>query len=87
MYYVYVITEQETGKRYVGFTSDLRKRIAQHNGPRGSRYTQKGKWILAYYEAFLNKQDALKREKKLKQDGRSKYHLFQRIKKSLTGQK
>ncbi len=87
MYYVYVIVERESRKRYIGYSSDLRKRIAQHNQGKGSSFTTKGNWILVYYEAFLNRKDALIREKKLKQDGRSKYHLFRRIENSLTGQK
>ena len=87
MYYVYVIVQNDTGKRYIGFTSDLKRRIAEHNKYSGSKYTKEGNWSLIYYEAFLNKKDALLREKKLKHDGRAKYHLFKRIEHSLAGQK
>ena len=86
MYYVYVITERQTEKRYVGYTGDLKRRIAEHNKHSGSKYTKEGNWCLVYYEAFLNKKDAVVREKKLKQDGRAKYHLFKRIEHSLAGQ-
>ena len=87
MYYVYVIVDKASGKRYLGFSSNLRKRVAQHNSSNGAEYTKGGCWNLVYYEAFLNKTEAIKREKKLKQDGRSKYQLFARIQSSLAGQK
>ena len=87
MYYVYVIVEEKTGKKYIGFSSDLRKRIAEHNNRRGAKYTEGGKWNLVYYEAFTSKKDAIMRERRLKHDGRAKYHLFQRIGDSLAGQK
>ena len=30
MYYVYVIVERHSAKRYVGYTNDLKRRIAEH---------------------------------------------------------
>ena len=87
MYYVYVIVERHSAKRYVGYTSDLKRRIAEHNNRQGSKYTYGGEWFLAYYEAFLSKKDAETRERKLKDEGRAKYQLFRRIGDSLTGQK
>ncbi len=81
MYYVYVLVNEE-GKKYIGFTSDLRRRLKEHNS-KGNRYTSKhGKWKLVYYEAYLSKSDALKREKRLK-DGRARHLLMERIKGSL----
>ena len=87
MFYVYVIVEKQTGKKYVGFTADLKKRLNDHNSQRGAQYTKTGHWFLAYYEAFLSRKDAITRENKLKQDGRSRYQLFRRIDESLAGQK
>jgi putative endonuclease len=88
MYYVYVLVQESSGNRYIGFSSDLRKRLEQHNRGRGSTYTKRGdKWQLVYYEAFVSKEDAMLRERKLKHDGRAKYQLFRRIERSLAGQK
>ena len=87
MYYVYVLAESETGKTYIGFTKDLRERVAQHNSGKGSRYTKSGTWKLVYYEAFLSRKDAMTRERRLKQEGRDKRQLFERIHDCLTGQK
>jgi putative endonuclease len=83
MYYVYVIVEKYTNRRYIGLTSDLKSRMAAHNKSQGARYTKKGKWKLVYYEAFACESDAYVREKKLKHDGRSRYQLYRRIGKSL----
>jgi len=82
MYYVYVIVNEKR-ERYVGYTNDLRRRISEHqegknNSTRGSR------WKLVYYEAYLSKSDAIERERKLKQRGRSKQILYNRISNSLS---
>lgn len=51
---------------YMGFTSDLKKRIVEHNQgltPSTRRYKP---WKLIYYEACLNEVDAKRREGYLK---------------------
>ena len=66
MYYVYVLYSTSHKKKYIGFTSDLRKRVSQHKAG-NSRYTKKIKdWNLVYYQCFVNKTDALREEKFLK---------------------
>jgi putative endonuclease len=59
MYYVYLIqSEAFPSQRYVGFTSDLRKRITTHNAG-GSIHTKKFKpWKLISYHAFSEKRRA-----------------------------
>lgn len=51
---------------YVGYTNDLRKRFKKHNS--GEIFSTKPyrPFELIYYEAYLNKEDALEREKFLK---------------------
>ena len=87
MYFVYLIVEKNTAKKYIGITNDLQRRLKQHNDGSGAKYTRKGDWLLVYYEAFLSKQDATMREYKLKNDGRNRRFLYQRAEKSITGQK
>ena len=80
MYYVYVLKSGED--KYIGYTSDIEKRITGHN--HGDTQTTRGKkWELVYYEAYKSKKDAQERERKLKRHGNGKRHLFERIKESL----
>ena len=64
-YYVYVLLNLANNKNYIGYTTDLRKRIVGHKS--GNTNTTRGKdYELIYYEAYRNKADALGREKFLK---------------------
>lgn len=84
MFYVYVLlSEDEDQKTYIGYSSDLKKRLASHNSVENTGWTANRKWKLVYYEAYASEKDARVRESKLKQDGRSRYQLMNRIKKSL----
>lgn len=77
MHYVYVL-ESDTHGLYFGLTNDLRRRLAEHN--RGlSGYTKRSQWSLIYYEAYLSRDDAVRREHSLKQHGQAKRHLKNRI--------
>ena len=79
MYYVYVLFNEDNSKdTYLGYSSDLRKRVMQHNSNMNAS-TKGRRWKLAYYEAFLSEQVARNRERKLKHDGRVKRFLFERI--------
>lgn len=66
MYYTYVIYSEKILKYYVGYTSDLKKRISHHNLGL-DRWTKRGTpWKLVYKEEYRNKHDAFLREKYLK---------------------
>ena len=68
MFYVYILYSERLDKRYryIGSTANLKTRIEEHNSGK-SVYSSKGiPWKLIYYEAFLNKSDALREEKFLK---------------------
>jgi len=51
---------------YTGFTSDLKKRLQEHN--HGLNFSTKRyiPWKVIYYEACLDKDDAVRRERYLK---------------------
>ena len=85
MYYVYVLKSRKykTIKIYIGSTSDLVKRIEQHNSSQNVSTRYGIPWKLVYYEAFLNKDDALKRELRLKSGTSAIGFLKRRIKQSL----
>lgn len=65
--YVYALRSATTGKFYIGFTHDLRRRVAEHTkGLNRSTKAYAGTWKLVYYEAHANEADARRREKYLK---------------------
>lgn len=66
MYYVYVIQGIKNKRIYVGYTSDLRKRLREHNLGKVFSTKPYKPFSLVYYEAYQNKDDALAREKFLK---------------------
>ena len=64
MWYAYILENSESKRIYIGSTSDLRRRLKEHNQKRGGACTrkQKGNFKLIFYEAYLEKKDALKAE-------------------------
>lgn len=66
MYYNYVLKSEKDGKRYIGFTDDLKKRLDEHNKGLNKSTKYRKPLVLIYYEACLNKKAAIKREKYLK---------------------
>ena len=47
---------------YVGYTNNLKKRIALHNSGKGAKFTRGRKWMLIYKEKFKSKKEAISRE-------------------------
>ncbi len=66
MFYTYVLLSLKDNKLYTGWTDDLNKREIEHNSGKSISTRFRGPFRLIYYEACLNKQDAIKREKALK---------------------
>ena len=61
-YYVYILRSFKDQKLYIGFTSNLRKRLGQH--ARGEVISTRNRvpFKLIHYEYFINKDDAAARE-------------------------
>lgn len=73
MFYVYAMESTKIGTLYVGFSKDPRKRLAKHNR-RENISTKNGiPWKLIYLEGYLDKGDALSREKFLKSGSGRKF--------------
>ncbi len=47
---------------YVGYTSNLSKRIKLHNAGKGAKFTRGRKWKLIYKEKIYSKSKAISRE-------------------------
>ncbi|MBV8534905.1 MAG: GIY-YIG nuclease family protein [Alphaproteobacteria bacterium] len=53
MYYVYLLEScQTSGQRYVGLTTDLKRRLAEHNAGKSSHTSKFAPWRLVTYVAF-----------------------------------
>ena len=79
MFYTYVLYDKIEKRFYIGFTSDLKKRLQRHLD-KGVRATKKMKDVgLVYYEACLSKKDAQAREGQLK-TGFGRGYLKRRLK-------
>lgn len=65
-FYVYVIESIKHGNLYIGYTTDLKTRLKEHNQGVNTSTRPYCPWRLIYYEACLSKDDAKRREKYLK---------------------
>ena len=82
MHYVYVLRQVGGGRFYLGFTSDLRRRLKEHNAG-GNTSTRGSRWRLLYYEAYWSEEAARAREAKLKRNRRMQQLLMARLKSPL----
>jgi len=74
----YILQSQSTGRFYCGHTSDLVRRLNQHNDPnyRLSRTTKvfQGPWKLVWSQACETRSEAMKLEKSIKKRGVGRYY-------------
>ena len=75
--FVYILATQNPDGRtitYVGWTLDLERRLAEHNGAlpskksRGAKTTRGRAWALVYAEKHRTRKGAMRREYVLKND-------------------
>ncbi len=84
MFNVYILYSEKLDKFYIGFTGDdmnirLSKHLANHSG-----FTNKAKdWVIVFTELFNTKQEAMLREKQLK-NWKSKKRIQDLINRSST---
>jgi putative endonuclease len=69
-FYVYVLgcTSGGGASTYVGWTTDLDRRLAQHNAGTGAKSTRGRTWVLLYAERLDSASAAMSREWRLKRD-------------------
>ena len=70
LYHVYLIKTIKgyKNKSYVGFTNNIKNRLAKHNKNKGAKATKGYKWELVYKKSFKDKSSALSYEYKLKKN-------------------
>jgi putative endonuclease len=84
MYYTYVLKSIKDNMLYTGFSKDLKQRLELHNKGSVEATKERRPLELIYYEACVEKADAIKREKYLK-SYHGKMFLKKRLKSYLTG--
>ncbi len=66
-HYVYVVVCSD-GTYYTGYTTDVARRVAEHNAGTGARYTRGRRPVeLVYVERYADRSDAMRREYAIKQ--------------------
>ena len=69
-YFVYILITSSNNRyvSYVGYTSNIEKRINAHNSSKGAKFTKGRKWKLVFKKKFKTKSEAMKAEIKIKKD-------------------
>ncbi len=71
MHYVYVL-ECSDGTYYTGYTTDVQRRVAEHDAGEGAKYTRGRTPVeLRHTESYESKSAAMSREYELKQLSRA----------------
>jgi putative endonuclease len=73
MFYVYLLHSAADSGLYIGFSTDLRRRLTEHKKGASQATSHRGPWNLIYYEAYVEQADALGRERYLKSGGGRKF--------------
>lgn len=68
MYYTYILrSTKQHGAIYIGYTSNLKKRLAEHNDPKHKSYSKRhAPWALETYLSFTDEAEAKRFEIYLK---------------------
>ncbi len=72
-FFVYILFSESLCKYYIGFTTDIAKRLQHHNSSQ-DRFSKKGvPWTLVTYFSCEDKKSALALEKKIKARGARRF--------------
>ena len=82
MYTVYVLHSQKDKNLYIGFTTNLKNRLKDHNAGRNKSTKSRRPFSLIFYEVHLSKLDAQRRERYFK-TAKGKITIKQVIRNSL----
>lgn len=78
-FYTYVLKSLKDNNLYIGWTNDLKHRFLKHNTGEVLSTKNRCPFKLIYFEACLNKEKAIEREKALK-SGFGRAYLKRRLK-------
>jgi putative endonuclease len=63
MHFTYILKCSKTGHYYYSSTSDIKRRLKNHNSGKVVSTKSGRLWEVHYWEAFATKEEALKRER------------------------
>ena len=78
-YYVYLIQSIKDSTYYIGYSDNLNQRLKEHNQGKTKSIKHKVPFKLIYFEGYLNKTTARKREIRLKKNSFEKEKLLKRL--------
>lgn len=84
MFYLYVLKSLKDNKLYFGSTTDLKRRLLEHNRGLVPSTKPRFPFELRYYEAYFTENNTRAREASLKKDGRALAQLKKRISESIS---
>ena len=76
--FVYVLGNRDDtnkARTYVGWTTNLERRVNEHNSGVGARSTRGREWRLIYAEMYTDRREAMRREWYLKRDKKMRNKL------------
>ena len=79
MYYMYILQSLKDNKLYIGYTNNLKLRLAEHKDGDVESTRHRKPIELIYYEAYKTEKLARERELKLKQFGSAHKALMKRL--------
>ena len=82
-YYVYLLRSLKTKRFYLGWTTNLKRRLDEHNMGKSFYTKSRGPWELITYEIHPTIESAKKREHTLKRSSRMLYFFRKRALASL----
>ena len=79
MHYVYILRSLKDHMLYLGWTTDLQRRLWEHNAGLSQATKTRGPFELVYYEAYSHREEAKAREYRLKRSQHALESLKKRI--------
>ncbi len=77
--YTYILQSTLDGELYIGSTTDLKRRVGEHNAGKVQSTKTRLPFKLIYYEAYPNEEMARVREASLKKRGSARYSVLKRL--------
>jgi putative endonuclease len=77
MFYVYLLHSIADDGFYIGYTTDLRRRLIEHEQGGSLATRHRRPWKLIYYETYTEREDVEKREQYLKSGARRRLLRYQ----------